>query len=449
MNPGSGAAPKNGFPWDLLRKYRSDSTYIAVSSQRQRILADVLQQLPDRVRVIPNGIDPVELLGLSEMGNHLVNEFDLFSADLIILMPIRVTRAKNIEFAMKVGAELKAAGTRFRLIITGPPDPHVQDIEDYYTDLKNLRLALGLTNEVVFVYEGTSRYAYPFIIGQELVAELYRVSDLVLMPSLREGFGLPVLEAGLMDRPIFAAPMPIVDEIGKGLVFVIEPGRISGKRRDRIQSWAEQDISHQLRVQVRGNYAWPSVFSNKIEPLIKQVVELPHWKRTMSEEARIILVSHRGPYKLRNTPDGIKARTYDRRIGICSIAARREDRRSLDYLGRPGGAIIRMPPRKPRFELLYLSLTSDQKQKFYYGLSNNALWPLCHSFLGRVHYDMSEWQVYEQVNNQFALAALEEAHNGDTFWVHDYQMARAPFYIRRSESFSADPLLLAYSLSSR
>jgi trehalose 6-phosphate synthase/phosphatase len=149
----------------------------------------------------------------------------------------------------------------------------------------------------------------------------------------------------------------------------------------------------------------------------------------MKEGSRIILVSHRGPYKLRPTPEGIKR---ERTIGGLATAL-------LPLVERIGGVWItsgepagryRMPPRRPTFDLIYLSLTSEQKQKFYYGLSNNALWPLCHSFLGRVHYDMSEWEVYEQVNVQFAQAALEEARNQDIFWVHDYHLARVPYYIR-------------------
>ncbi len=272
VNPDSGAAQRSGFPADLLRTYRSDSDYVAVSARRQNTLAGILGQQSDQVRVIPNGIDAGELLGLSEVGEHLVDEFDLPSTDLIILMPLRITRAKNIEFALQVAAALKKAGMRIRLLITGPPDPHVPDIDVYFSDLKKSRSTLALTNEVVFIYDGTSKYPYPFSISQNQVAELYRVSDLVLMPSLREGFGLPVLEAGLTDRPIFATSMPIVDDIGKGFVFGIEAGESPAQVADRIREWARQDVAHNLRVQVRRYYSWSSVFSNKIEPLIKQVV---------------------------------------------------------------------------------------------------------------------------------------------------------------------------------
>jgi trehalose 6-phosphate synthase len=85
------------------------------------------------------------------------------------------------------------------------------------------------------------------------------------------------------------------------------------------------------------------------------------------------------------------------------------------------------------FDLRHISLTPEQIEGYYHGLANNALWPLCHYFLGQVHYDDAQWQIYEQVNQQFAEAALEEARSDDVIWVHDYHLARVPYYLRRAQ----------------
>ena len=142
-----------------------------------------------------------------------------------------------------------------------------------------------------------------------------------------------------------------------------------------------------------------------------------------------MLISHRGPYRLRMTPQGVRR---ERTIGGLATSL-------LPVMEQLGGVWITsgestgnfmMPPRKPLYTLRYLSLTPEQRQGFYYGLSNNALWPLCHSFLGRVRYDLEEWNVYEEVNREFARAALDEAGPEDVIWVHDYQLARVPHFIR-------------------
>lgn len=52
-------------------------------------------------------------------------------------------------------------------------------------------------------------------VDDEDVAELYRVSDVVLMTSASEGFGLPLLEAALARVPIVCTDLPVFQEIGR------------------------------------------------------------------------------------------------------------------------------------------------------------------------------------------------------------------------------------------
>jgi len=272
VNPASGDVQRFGFPWDLLRTYRSDVTYVAISTQSQRVLANVLKCSSDRIHVIPNGIEPSLLLGLSKLGEHFINEFDLLSVDLIMLMPIRITRAKNIEFSLNVAAALKRAGFRLRLIITGPLDPHVPDIKAYYAELRNLQHTLSLDEEAIFIFEGTSKYPAPLTLEPASVAELYRLCDLVLTPSHREGFSLPVLEAGLADKPIFSTVVPAIEDLGQEFEYLIEKDESPESVVDRIREWMETDAAHRLRQRVRKNFTWSSIFARDIQPLITRMV---------------------------------------------------------------------------------------------------------------------------------------------------------------------------------
>ena len=269
VNPSSGVQLRYGFPWDLLRAYRSEITYVSVSSQRQRSLAKILGCPQDAIRVIPNGVDPALLLGLSELGQHLVEEFGLLQADLVILMPIRITRAKNIEFALQVTAALKASGIWPKLVVTGPPDPHAPDIQAYYHQLLALRHDLDVDDQVVFVYEGTSGLPRPLALSAIEVAELYRVCDLVLMPSHREGFGVPVLEGGLVGKPVFATAIPVLEDVDAESVYVIEPDESPEQVAARIKGWMRDNRAHRLRRRVRQDYGWPIIFARSIQPLIR------------------------------------------------------------------------------------------------------------------------------------------------------------------------------------
>ncbi|MBI4786222.1 MAG: trehalose-6-phosphate synthase [Chloroflexi bacterium] len=144
---------------------------------------------------------------------------------------------------------------------------------------------------------------------------------------------------------------------------------------------------------------------------------------------RLVIVSNRGPYHLTEVNGEMK---YEKTIGGLATAILPVLENSGGVWisgGNPGGRHPNAPGRPP-FDLHLIELTDEQVRGFYHGLSNSALWPLCHYFLGRVNYDWSEWQTYEQVNRRFAQVALEDAHANDVIWVHDYHLARAPYYIR-------------------
>ncbi len=147
---------------------------------------------------------------------------------------------------------------------------------------------------------------------------------------------------------------------------------------------------------------------------------------------RLIIVSNRGPYNLHITQQGLRR---EKTVGglVTSLLPMVESLGGVWVAaGDPEGRYSSRPGR-PSFDLRYIHLTPEQVQGYYHGLSNAALWPLCHYFLDQVHYDDAQWQIYEQVNHQFAQVALEEARSDDVIWVHDYQLARAPHYLRREQ----------------
>src|SRR6185312_7001703 len=75
---------------------------------------------------------------------------------------------------------------------------------------------------------------------------------------------------------------------------------------------------------------------------------------------------------------------------------------------------IRVPPDDPRYTLRRVWLTKEQEQGYYYGLSNTALWPLCHITFTRPIFSSEDWKRYREVNEIFAQAVLEEAGDRPT-----------------------------------
>ncbi len=268
MSPHSRSKVHPGYPWDLLRTPRRDVTYVVVSHERQRELAQLFNCAPEMIRVIYNGVDPDVLLGLSPEGCALIDRLDLRGSDLILLMPVRITPAKNMEQALRVVAALKSRGCHARLVVTGPPDPHDAASMAYFHSLRALRAELNVERDARFVFESGPSSDQPYTIDERLVAELYRVSDVMFMPSHREGFGMPVLEAGLVGQPVVCTDVPAAQEIGGEDVLQFNDADSPESIADLILGWAERSRIHRLRRRVRQNYSWSAIFRRDIVPLL-------------------------------------------------------------------------------------------------------------------------------------------------------------------------------------
>ena len=76
-------------------------------------------------------------------------------------------------------------------------------------------------------------------------------------------------------------------------------------------------------------------------------------------------------------------------------------------------------------------LTQSDIDGFYYGFSNNTLWPLFHYFMEYAAFDKKTWQSYKEVNQKFAEIVIQNYEAGDTIWIHDYQLLLLPELIRK------------------
>lgn len=184
--------------------------YVAVSPLRARQFAEVTGWDADRCTVIPNGIDPARVLGLSGKVAAFAREHDLLGGRMVVLHPTRLVRRKNVELSIAVGREFAQRGTPATVLITAAEDPHNES---------SRRLGQRLRHEGAedcgHVFAGDH-----FAVGDEDLAGLYRLADALLFPSRSEGFGLPLLEAALHRLPVFCSDIdPLRDRLRETAVL--------------------------------------------------------------------------------------------------------------------------------------------------------------------------------------------------------------------------------------
>ncbi|MGP1272315.1 MAG: alpha,alpha-trehalose-phosphate synthase (UDP-forming) [Phycisphaerales bacterium] len=101
------------------------------------------------------------------------------------------------------------------------------------------------------------------------------------------------------------------------------------------------------------------------------------------------------------------------------------------WVGWAGSAGKSPPPFKhENMQIRPVSISADQLEKFYGGFSNSTLWPLYHDSVRTPQFHRRWWWPYVDVNRVFAEACAAEAGEGDTVWVHDYQLQLVPGMLR-------------------
>jgi trehalose 6-phosphate synthase len=84
---------------------------------------------------------------------------------------------------------------------------------------------------------------------------------------------------------------------------------------------------------------------------------------------------------------------------------------------------VGVPPEEPRYSLKRVWLSKEEEDGYYYGFSNEALWPLCHIVYTRPVFDESDWNTYKKVNEIFAQSVLDEVGNRKAFvFIQDYHL---------------------------
>ncbi len=95
---------------------------------------------------------------------------------------------------------------------------------------------------------------------------------------------------------------------------------------------------------------------------------------------------------------------------------------------------LRVPPDKPEYTLKRVFLTKEEEEGYYYGFSNEGLWPLCHIAHTRPIFRTSDWEAYQTANRKFADAVLTEMEGVEKplVLVQDYHFALLPRMLKEA-----------------
>jgi trehalose 6-phosphate synthase len=273
---------------------------------------------------------------------------------------------------------------------------------------------LVLVQDMSFVTrrsEETKQYLFYLFMGLAAVVSLITVIIAQLswrgwiagMRSLLRGEGL------LRQPGVGATPdLPGFKPIARDLERLIRELEADARARDENQiTWTPESLRAILRGELRGE--------------------------------DIIVVSNREPYVHQRRGDRIEVQqpasglvtALEPIMRACSgtwIAhgSGSADREVVDKHDR-----VAVPPEKPAYQIRRVWLSAEEEAGYYYGFSNEGLWPLCHIAHVRPTFRSGDWAQYVAVNRKFAKAVASEAKTKDPIvLVQDYHFALLPGMIR-------------------
>src|SRR5206468_8839065 len=142
---------------------------------------------------------------------------------------------------------------------------------------------------------------------------------------------------------------------------------------------------------------------------------------------RLIVVSNRLPFALDSTGEDLWTVT-PAVGGLVSAIEPVLRERGGTWIGWPGiaGEIPKEPlveaTRYAGYKVVPVSLSETERDEFYYGYSNEVIWPLFHDLQNFCNFEPAFWQAYKQVNVRYADAIAQSAQPDDFIWVHDYHL---------------------------
>jgi len=93
---------------------------------------------------------------------------------------------------------------------------------------------------------------------------------------------------------------------------------------------------------------------------------------------------------------------------------------------------VLVPPGEGSYAIRRIWLSEEEERGYYYGFSNEGLWPLCHLVYTRPAFRAADFAQYQLVNARFADAVCAEVEGADPIvLVQDYHFALLPKLLRQ------------------
>lgn len=156
-----------------------------------------MHYLPNRRRetqLLPNAVFQSLCRVSPKVASDFRRKYDI-NADAHLILHVGRGFYKNREFVLEVFAKVRQTKPEVRLLLVGALEP----------SLENRAAELGLIGSLHIINQ----------VPTDEMSALYSAASVLLFPSLYEGFGYPVVEAGLCGTPVVCSDSGSLAEVAR------------------------------------------------------------------------------------------------------------------------------------------------------------------------------------------------------------------------------------------
>ena len=151
---------------------------------------------------------------------------------------------------------------------------------------------------------------------------------------------------------------------------------------------------------------------------------------------KLVIASNRLPFTIKKEKG--KRRIVPGSGGLVTAMAPVLRNRGGVWVGWPGTSekddvsdLLDRASKDAGYVVKPVMLTKKEVRDYYYGLSNEVLWPLFHDLQSYCNFEPAYWKSYCEVNHKFANVIAVNTKPGDFVWVQDYHLVNVAHELRQ------------------
>ncbi len=202
---------------------------ITVSEFEKKLIRERLQVPEEKVKVVYNGVHQRFFKHHNDQELHAIRNRLGLPLNFILFLGNQAPKKNTINVIRAFARYCEVEKNPLPLVVLDYEPPQMQQLLKRY----------GIDSCMNKIY-------FPGFINHEEMPLIYQCADVFLYPSLRESFGMPILESMAGGTPVITSNTSSMPEVGGNAAFYVDPFSVDDIMRGILRVTTDSDLRNDL-----------------------------------------------------------------------------------------------------------------------------------------------------------------------------------------------------------